>query len=418
VRLMTIHHSKGLEFPVVIVCDLQRGFHMGDLSDRLMTDDVLGAGADIIDIKRRTKKKTFVKELIRLRKENALIGEELRVLYVAMTRAEQKLILVSSGEVDEEGNGFQRTALKAPASVTDAGSFGKLLDLSLDVDGAVAGYIKTVSGSCEDLVVDAVERAADEAFLKKDFILKAEAYEGDEDEEIKRKIGTVFYHADSVNIPEKLSVSYIKHEAMEEAGAKISALETQKTVPVPGFITGSDQKPGAPNPGALRGTAYHAFFEHLDLERMSDEEEIKKQLEEIEGAGILDEKEAGYIDTSDILAFAKTKLAARMKKAAQNGCLFREQPFVILVKASEIDPSYPDDEKIMVQGIIDAYFVEDGRAVIMDYKTDRAEAGEELVKKYKAQLDYYAKAIRQLTGMEVFEEIIYSVTLKEEIVVS
>ncbi len=91
---------------------------------------------------------------------------------------------------------------------------------------------------------------------------------------------------------------------------------------------------------------------------------------------------------------------------------------MILVKADEIDPSYPEDEKIMVQGIIDAYFIEDEKAVIMDYKTDKAGTGEELVKKYKAQLDYYAKAIRQLTGMEVSGEIIYSVTLREEIVVS
>ena len=418
VRIMTVHHSKGLEFPVVMVCELQRRFNSRDLSERLLTDDVLGAGTDIIDIKRRTRKKTFVKKLIQLRKENALKGEELRILYVAMTRAEQKLILSSVEAQDGFGNGTRRTDARILSSVTDADCFGHLLDLAFDMDPETAKHIKKKCGSVDELVMEAVERAADEDFLKKDFILKAEAFEGDEDEEIKRQIHTVFYHDDAVSIPEKLSVSYIKHEAMEEAGAKIAAIETERYRPVPAFISGKAERADTPNTGALRGTAYHAFFEHLDFERMSEEEDVRKQIDELQSRGILDEKEAGFINVSDITAFARTDLAARMKRAAQNGCLFREQPFVILVKADEIDPSYPGDEKIMVQGIIDAYFIEDGKAVIMDYKTDRAEIAEELILKYRAQLDYYAKAIRQLTGMEISGEIIYSVALKEEIVVS
>lgn len=418
VRLMTIHHSKGLEFPVVIVCDMQRQFNKTDISERLLTDDVLGAGADIIDLKRRTRRKTFVKKLIRLRKENALIGEELRVFYVAMTRAGQKLILSSTEGMDGEGNGLQRSDTNILSAVTDALSFGQFLDLAFSLDKEVAHQIRKVTGSFEELLTDAFERTEDEDFLKKDFILKAEAYEGGGDEEIKKRIGTVFYNKNLINIPEKLSVSFIKHEAMEEAGVEIDAIKAERIRPVPAFILGQSRMDDGPNPGALRGSAYHTFFEHLDFERMSETEDVKKQIDELRDAGILDEKDAGYINVSDITAFAKTGLAARMRRAGENGLLFREQPFVILVKADEIDPSYPEDEKIMVQGIIDAYFIEDEKAVIMDYKTDKAGTGEELVKKYKAQLDYYAKAIRQLTGMEVSGEIIYSVTLREEIVVS
>ena len=418
VRIMTIHHSKGLEFPVVFVCGLHRQFNSMDIRERILTDDVFGVGIDIIDPKRRTKKKTFVKKIIQLRMENSLIGEELRILYVAMTRAEQKLVLSAAEALDPEGSGLQRSTRVLPVSVSDANSFGRFLDYAFSRDDDVGTYIRKIMHTTQDLVMDAIEKTEDEIFLKKDFLLRADESDDDRAEEIRKMISEEKALGTSVIIPEKVSVSFIKHEAMEEAGVWIGAPEAPKPAPVPGFILGQEKKPETANAGALRGTAYHALFEHLDFERIFCREDVEKQIEKLKDSGILDEKEAGYINADDIVIFSETKLAQRMKKAHERGMLFREQPFVILVPASKIDPSYPEDESIMVQGIIDAYFVEDGKAVIMDYKTDKAEEGAELVKKYKAQLDYYARAIRQLTGMEVKEEVIYSVTLGEEIVVS
>ncbi|MBO4375157.1 MAG: helicase-exonuclease AddAB subunit AddA [Lachnospiraceae bacterium] len=418
VRIMTIHHSKGLEFPVVFVCGMHRQFNETDIRERLLTDDDLGIGADIIDLKRRTKKKTFVKKVISLKKKISLIGEELRILYVAMTRAEQKLILTAAQAQDGSGNGLQRSAKAVPAAVSDANSFGKLIDFAFSMDANVGTFIRKNAQTTQDLVMDAFEKAEDEVFLKKDFLLKAEESDDERVKEICDMISRDAVLASQAVIPEKLSVSFIKHEAMEEAGVRIGVAESEKNVPVPRFISGTDMDRDDVNIGAIRGSAYHAVFEHLDFGRAGSDEDVEKMIDELKDAGILDEMEAGLIDPHDIAAFGSTDLFRRMKEACEKGCLFREQPFVILVPASQIDRSYPDDQTVMVQGIIDAYFIKDGRAVIMDYKTDRVSEGEELVKKYRAQLDYYAKAIRQLTGMEVSGEIIYSVTLGEEIVIS
>ncbi len=417
VRIMSIHHSKGLEFPVVFVCGLYRQYNMMDLRERIITDDLFGAGADIIDVIRRTKKKTFIKKLIAFRKENSIRGEELRILYVAMTRAEQKLILSAMEAKDDFGNGLGRSKKEMPASVDDAGSYSTLIDLAFSMDDEVENFIKKDIRTTEELTLNVFDEAEDAMFQKKDFILKAENYEGDEDREIRKCFRTDPSSKALSAVPEKLSVSYIKHEAMEEAGVAIAALAPEKTVPVPRFYLGEGQDGGQANNGALKGTAYHALFEHLDFERMSDAEDVKKQIDDLVSSGILDEKDKGMINAEDIVDFARSDLADRMQKAGREGNLYRERPFVILVNADEIDPSYPSDETVMVQGIIDAYFIEDGKAVIMDYKTDKVRDGGELVKKYKAQLDFYARAIRQLTGMEIAGEIIYSVTLGEEIVI-
>lgn len=133
--------------------------------------------------------------------------------------------------------------------------------------------------------------------------------------------------------------------------------------------------------------------------------------------GRLSREMAECIETEDMMRFLRTKSGVRMLQAARNRKLYKEQPFVISVNASEIYQGDLSGEKILVQGIIDVYFEEEDGLVVLDYKTDQVKSRKELVEKYHAQLEYYAHALSQLTGKTVKEKIIYSFTLKEEIIV-
>jgi len=413
VRIMSIHHSKGLEFPVVFVCGMHRQFNNSDLKGRLLVDDKLGAGMDIIDTGKRTRRRTLIKNVIADRKRLSAFGEELRVLYVAMTRAEQKLILTGVTKGEPLGEDEVRCAAKLPASPEEGSSYGALIDYALDADEGLDKIIKRRYVDIGSLILNEIGEQADKSFEKDDFFLKASLVSEERTEQL-RKVITEKTNAESRrSSPDKLSVSFLKHEAMEEKGVEIEALNEERVSYVPGFISGSEFNPKSPVRGAIRGTAYHTVFERIDFIKASSKEGAGEFIKDLVHTGRLTGDEAKMIAPEDIAAFVNSPLGKRMYEAEKKGKLYKEQPFVILVPANEINSSYSPDETVMVQGIIDAYFEEDGRIIITDYKTDRVKTADELINRYKAQLDYYAKAIRQLTEKEVAEEILYSVTLGE-----
>jgi len=417
VRIMSIHHSKGLEFPVVFLCGCHRSFNRRDLKQRLLIDDELGAGMDLIDINKRLKRRTFAKSVISDRKNEAIFGEELRVLYVAMTRAEQKIIMTGLAKKAPEEGETASCSTKLPASFEEADSFGELVEYALDIDEGLGACIKRYEVGETDLVLDDLEEKRDLQFERSDLIKRAENADPCEVEELRGFLSRRYPFEAQKPAPGKLSVSELKHEAMEERGVELLSAIEEKTDFEPRFITGLKEKPGGPVRGALRGTAYHTAFEHLDPGRVKDPESAGEYLDLLKAEGRLTEDEAGMIDPGDILKFAKSSLGDRMSRALREGKLYREQPFVILLKASEISDLYSDEEDVMVQGVIDACFEEEGGLVIVDYKTDRVKTGKELVDRYKTQLYYYAKAMTQLTGRKVLEKILYSVTLGECVIV-
>ncbi len=167
--------------------------------------------------------------------------------------------------------------------------------------------------------------------------------------------------------------------------------------------------------GAARGTAYHKVLECVNLSQMYHSEQVKKALEELVEAGKLSREMADAVRPYDIYAFARTELAGRMDKAAARGELHTEQPFVIQVPARLLELGFTSREPVLVQGIIDAWFYEDGEIVVVDYKTDYAKDAAQLAEKYGRQLDYYELALEKLTGSRVKEKVIYSFCLKESI---
>ncbi|MBQ9438432.1 MAG: PD-(D/E)XK nuclease family protein, partial [Lachnospiraceae bacterium] len=165
----------------------------------------------------------------------------------------------------------------------------------------------------------------------------------------------------------------------------------------------------------IRGNAYHRALELLPMRPDYDLESLSSALEELKSTGKLTEEEAAFLNLRSLLSFFKTPLAKRLSAASTEGTLFREQPFVLGIPASRLQPDFPSEEILLVQGIIDVYFEEDGELVVLDYKTDRVTQPEELVQRYQIQLDYYAEALRRLTGKKVRQKLIYSFVLQKEI---
>ena len=167
--------------------------------------------------------------------------------------------------------------------------------------------------------------------------------------------------------------------------------------------------------GASRGSAYHKLLELLDFSKKYDEVTLKELIEEQKRSGKLSEEMCASIREKDILQFLNTPVGERMHRAAVRRTLWAEQPFVLGIDADELYKGERLEETVLVQGIIDVWFEEDGELVVLDYKTDRVFKEEILREKYHTQLDYYARALEQLTGKCVKEKIIYSFTMQKEI---
>ncbi len=171
---------------------------------------------------------------------------------------------------------------------------------------------------------------------------------------------------------------------------------------------------------ADRGSASHKVQARIDLHAAKERqtaEEVNRQLDLFVEEERLTKQWRDSVAVSKILTFLNSSLAKRMQKAEEQGKLWREQPFVMGLPANRLDENCPDTEQVLIQGIIDIFFEEEGRIVVADYKTDAVNTSEELIRRYKVQLDYYQEALEKLTGKEVSEKIIYSFALGKEIVI-
>ncbi|MCR4744140.1 MAG: PD-(D/E)XK nuclease family protein, partial [Lachnospiraceae bacterium] len=167
---------------------------------------------------------------------------------------------------------------------------------------------------------------------------------------------------------------------------------------------------------AIRGTAYHKSFELSFSAEIEKQRDVFDYLKRLVREGHLTEESANLIYANDIFEFTRSDLYQRMKNADKKGKLFKEQPFIIEKKANEINEEWPSDETVQIQGIIDAFFIEDNKIYLVDYKTDRGVDSETLINRYKIQLDIYADALSNMLELEIGEKIIYSVFLKKAIV--
>ena len=411
VRIMTIHKSKGLEFPIVIVGGLGKSFNRQDTRSRVVIHPDLGIGVDYVDTRRRVKIPLLPKKVLQKALDLEMLGEELRVLYVAFTRAKEKLILLGSvkklEEKLEQSQGIEKNSLK-PLSFSRLSSAGTYMDWILP---AAAGSSFDLSQIQPGLLLkEAIGQQISMEELRERLRRPEELPERDETfaKELEKQFHEIYPYEEETSLRVKVSVSELKKAGQTEDEDVDTLLYPQEEIVpyIPRFM-----QEEAPVSGAARGTAYHRVLECLDLSDLYHSDKVREAIGKLVEEGKLTREQADVVRPYDIYAFGKTDLARRMMAAKGRGQLHTEQPFVIKLPACELGLGYASREPVLVQGIIDAYFYEEDGIVVVDYKTDYVRQGEELLEKYGRQLDYYEIALEKLTGKKVKEKVIYSFCL-------
>ena len=428
VRILSIHKSKGLEFPVVFLAGMGKKFNKQDLYGKILIDPDLGIATDYLDLELRVKTPTLKKNVLRRRLELEALGEELRVLYVAMTRAKEKLIMTGTdryldkklerfSDIKRTGGQIPFTILSAADSFLDGllmSLSGKLSESALLADaGAETGLMTVRSYSVADLVGVEIEHQAEKKLSKEELLnfdcarIYDEAYAAG----ISAAFAYRYPHTADIGLHTKLSVSELKKQ-----GQLIDEEESTFLPTIPAFLLEESGKKDQGG-GAFRGTAYHRALELLNFPGMKTISDVEMALDTFRREKYMDEESLSLLDAGILWNFLSSPLGRRMSAAQAKGLLYKEQQFVIGIPAREMEVC-SSDELVLIQGIIDAYMEEEDGLVLIDYKTDHVVRGREslLTERYGIQLEYYKRALEQMTGKKVTEKIIYSLTLQEEIV--
>ncbi|MDD6039254.1 MAG: helicase-exonuclease AddAB subunit AddA [bacterium] len=424
VRIMSIHKSKGLEFPIVFVAGLGREFNKKDSQKQMILDYEYGVGLTCIEGEKRRKKTTLLKKMMSMRIAAENMGEELRVLYVAMTRAKEQLILTAASKnIDTV---LMTAELKKESNVSYLDRAGATGYLQWVLPCALANpeYFAVEIYRAEDFHIQD-ELKITENLVQKDLFLQSV---DDADElivqELDEKLTWPYPYEEEVMLRTKVSVSELKHRAMqidpmEEQSLEWYARPTEKTLAAAKFLQTEEERQADNYQGALRGSAMHRMMEYLNYEMdlsAVNETQIQNQLEQLQQDGKMSEEYASLVNCEKIARFMKTPLAGRIARADRDEKLFREQPFVMGLPANETDATIQSEELVLVQGIIDLYFEDtDGQLVLLDYKTDAVSEAKQLIERYQTQMNLYAKALEKATGKRVKEKFIYAFRLDQSI---
>ncbi|MBQ4536076.1 MAG: helicase-exonuclease AddAB subunit AddA [Lachnospiraceae bacterium] len=431
VRIMSIHKSKGLEFPVVFVAGLSKKFNMQDVNQAFIVDMDLGLACDYVNPTKRIRNKTLRRTVLSKKMREDILAEELRVLYVALTRAKEKLIMTAALSKAEEKWELFREQKRAHLSFLEFMEANSFLDFLLPV---LAGTGVQVAVTDVQDLLEGMFREQLELGSKEILLSEAERYaDQDKIQQLKDRFAFVYPHKNLEQLYTKTTVSELKIAAMAgQDEAAYHAFEEKEVVPyIPAFKREQEQVSGT-----VRGNAYHRVMELLDFEKLMegqftefpknyetykselDEEKLahhlKAFLTELTEDLRLSEEYKGALSVRKIMNFFGQEIAYRMWAADRRGELYREQPFVLGIDATRVLPEAPAEETVLIQGIIDVFFVEDGQIVLLDYKTDVISSMQELWKRYKEQLIYYEEALCKLMALPVKESKLYSFYLETE----
>ncbi len=534
VRIMTIHKSKGLEFPICFVCGLSKQFNQMDMRQGILMDVELGIGVDYIDPVLRLKRRTMRKNVVAQRMKEDTRGEDLRVLYVALTRAKEKLILTGFiNDFDKKlaNNVYltMETREKLPYSVMmGAMSYMDIILAALIrhpcmrdaleergfaytghrlpyIDIPIAMTLYREADSLAEKLKTQVRQQGRAVALEEELASMAVSWElaGQDTErheadipdqesmvnqalrtKLHEKLHFVYPHRDLEGLTVKTTVSELKKASYEEAyteSAELIVMARESYIPsfavdmqkemtqVPETAdmentaealgdTGLETVTEVPEnmeadqikdvssavsavgrlaraqSGIQYGTAVHKIMELLsfsenlrvaDAGTLGNTDEgktgkrlyavLKSEQERWIAEGNVTKEELACVSMKKLICFFQSGLSQRMITANQNNALFKEQPFVLGISADRLKPSFPPTETVLIQGVIDVFFYENDEIVLADYKTDKVSCKEELVRRYRTQLDYYQMALEQITGKKVKERYLYSFYLQEEI---
>lgn len=414
VRIMSIHKSKGLEFPVVFVAGMEKLFNQQDARSSLIFHPDLGIGPDYIDYENRTKSPTLIKKVIKRQIELENLGEELRVLYVALTRAKEKLILTGTVKNAEKELGLWESNenLLYPQLASARCYMDWVGPRILKSVKEEKNYFKITKIKLEELVQKEMMETIKTEETKEELLFWnwETVLDKSMEDEFQRQIYFQYPYQMEEKIHSKVTVSELKHKMLKDEGKEL--MTEEKEAYIPAFAKDEEEVTSA-----RKGTYYHKVMEKLPFEHITSLEDTKKELQKLVEEHILLSEDIKWVSSKKLYRFICSGLGKRMAEAKRKNCIYKEQPFVFGVSADELDTSIKSKEIVLIQGMVDSYFEEGDALVLMDYKTDRVNSREELIDKYKLQLDYYKRALEQITGKQVKEKIIYSFHLEEEILV-
>ena len=430
-RIMSIHHSKGLQFKVVFLSQLHKTFNKMDSKAKMLMDAELGLAADYLDLETRIKYPSLHKIAIKEKGERESFGEELRVLYVAMTRAEEKLIL--TGICKNEEDLMKKFPVQERLSLEDIrGASSYLAWIIMAYSRSFFESTKTEEIALRFLSKEDLEENEGKA-LGEAISLEKKLYEflGTGREKTKAEklmeehFSYVYPFEKSTHRSPKYSVSLLKMKAMEEHGEALSETGQEGRAVAPEWDEANanaeekqqaKEKPDSPliqkmkaegkNIGAAIGDSYHhalAFYDYSkDISQLSE---------------FLSPEEYGLLNQEKLKKFLDSSLGQLFVKAYKENTLYREQHFMQEV---EYEKLFPEDggenvEKVILQGIIDAFIMEEEGIILVDYKTDRVKDREELKNRYQKQIDLYSEALEQILGKKVKRRVLYSFSLGEEV---
>ena len=413
VRIMSIHRSKGLEFPVTFVCGLSKRFNMQDANQSLILDMDFGLATDYVDPGKRVRNKTLRRNVLSRKLREDSLAEELRVLYVALTRAREKLILTATLENAAEKWEMMRENAGQRLLYPDFMESGGYLEFLLPILGQTSFQV-TVLGE-EELIREEWKEQF-ELHDRRQLLEEAERF-GDSEalKALQERLGARYAYENLAGLYTKTTVSELKIAAMADKDeAAFHTFEAKEIQPyIPSFRREEEKVSGT-----VRGNAYHRVMELLNLSDLLKkpegmrEEYLKEFLQKETESRRLKQEYAQAVNGKKLLRFLESDLAGRMGRAQEAGRLYREQPFVMGVEASRLGEEFPCGEHVLIQGIIDVFFEEEDGLVLLDYKTDSVSSMKELWNRYETQLDYYGEALERLMGRPVKEKILYSFHLE------
>lgn len=386
VQIMSIHKSKGLEFPFVFLCDLAHRFNRSDLQSPVLMHSALGVGPKLCDRERGIEYPTLARRAIAERLTTEMLSEELRVLYVAMTRARERLIMTCVWKNPDRALaklGVGLTNPAPPALLRAAQSPSQWLAMASLIDGGETIAMQVISADAEPETPEAPDMpaetpAADGAAAR-----------------IAEKLAFRYPYAASADLPSKLTATELKGaDAPDAEGAPLLAPDAdyEFRFPTPG-------EPAKLTP-AERGTATHAFLQHLRFSETGSIAQLDAEKRRIAAAGLLTAEEAAAVDLPSVLRLFGSPLGRRLAAAAD---VRREFRFTLLEPAADYFPGAAADDRLLLQGVVDCFFVEDGGVTVLDYKTDRVTAAEapQRAERYRGQLRAYARALERILGLPV-----------------
>lgn len=417
IRIMSIHKSKGLEFPVVFLCGTGKKFNLQDLNNSILLHQDIGIGPKYIDKDRKIEYNTIAQEAIKIQSKKETISEEMRVLYVALTRAKEKLIITGISKdlqksLNEKEQLLEIYKKQGKINFSLVGKYVSYLDwIELvylknkeNIDSVIklneyrkGKFLKEIHTE-EKETIDVQKMLEEHAETEEEKKMR---------EQIEEKLKYKYQYECEMEVPTKTSVTKLKQMQEDEKDIEDLLEEKDRVVQLTQIPKFMEEKQKLTS--MQKGTLMHLCVQKLDESKEYSREDIIEFVSKLLKDGIISENEKQAINIDVLYKYTKSELFTSLKSAKE---IYKEQPFYINIPAKDV---YDDanDEMILVQGIIDLYYINDkNELILVDYKTDYIPKGKtvNLEEKYRVQLDLYKKALENSLKRKVDKAMIYALS--------